>query len=392
VRAILTVFGKEFRENLRERRTLISALILGPLLGPLLFAGGLSLRIERGAEEGERPITLAVAHGERAPNLLGFLRQYGVRVESVDYDAAAARAAVQAHAHELVLAVSADFAAHLAVGTPAPILLYADSSEPSASGTLARVTALLGQYASLLARLRMLARGVDPLVLSPLAVQDIDVSTPASRSVLALGTLSYLVLLTMLMGGMYLAIDATAGERERGSLEPLLTVPVRREYLIFGKILATCAYMTLSLTLTVAAFAIMLRFTGLERFGMSVNFGPLVGLAVILFCLPLVPLGAALMTIVAASTRSYREAQTYLGVVLLVPTLPLVFAGVMGLRPTLALMGVPSLSQHFLITSVLRDERVPAGYLAVSVTATLILGALLIGVAGRLYRREALLG
>ena len=95
MRAILIVFGKEFRENLRERRTLVSALILGPLLGPLLFAGGLSLRIERGAEEGERPITLAVVHGERAPNLLGFLRQYGVRVESVDYDPAAARAAVR---------------------------------------------------------------------------------------------------------------------------------------------------------------------------------------------------------------------------------------------------------------------------------------------------------
>jgi len=75
-----------------------------------------------------------------------------------------------------------------------------------------------------------------------------------------------------------------------------------------------------------------------------------------------------------------------------VPTLPLVFAGVMGLRPRFALMGVPSLSQHFLITSLLRDERVPAAYLALSVTATLILGALLIAVAGRLYRREALLG
>ena len=74
-------------------------------------------------------------------------------------------------------------------------------------------------------------------------MQDIDVSTPAARSVLVLGTLSYLVLLTMLMGGMYLAIDATAGERERGSLEPLLTVPVPRAHLIYGKILATCAYM-----------------------------------------------------------------------------------------------------------------------------------------------------
>src|SRR5207302_9851547 len=193
-RAFLVVFGKEFRENLRERRTLVSALILGPLLGPLLFAGGLSLRIERGAEQGERPITLAVVHGERAPNLLGFLRQYGVRVESVDYDPAAARAAVQAHRHELVLAVSADFAAHLAAGTPAAVLLYADSSDPSVSGTLAGVSALLERYGSLLARLRVVARGVDPLVLSPLAVQDIDVATPASRSVLAPGTLSYLVL------------------------------------------------------------------------------------------------------------------------------------------------------------------------------------------------------
>jgi sodium transport system permease protein len=78
--------------------------------------------------------------------------------------------------------------------------------------------------------------------------------------------------------------------------------------------------------------------------------------------------------------------------VLLVPTLPLVVAGVMGLRPRLALMAIPSLSQHFLITSLLRDEQVPAAYLALSVTATLILGALLIALAGRLYRREALLG
>ncbi len=390
--ALLSVFAKEFRENLRERRTLLSALVIGPLLGPLLFAGALSLRIEHGAAESERPLAVAVAHGERAPHLIAFLRQYGVTVAPVDLDAAAARAAVQSHHEELVLSVEENFAAHLAVGLPAPVRLYADASDVAATGGVSRVRGLLERYGALEARLRVLARGIDPLILTPLAVQEVDVSTPASRSVLALGTLSYLVLLTMLMGGMYLAIDATAGERERGSLEPLLTLPVRREILIFGKILAACAYMTLSLILTVAAFAVMLRFTGLERFGMSVNFGPGVALALILFCLPLIPLGAAVMTIVAAGTRTYREAQTYLALVLLVPTLPLVYAGVTGLRPALALMAVPSLSQHFLITSLLRDEPVPADYLAVSVLATLALGALLIGWAGRLYRREALLG
>jgi sodium transport system permease protein len=391
--AVLTVFVKEFRENLRERRTLLSALILGPLLGPLLFAGGLTLRLERGVGENERPIALAVAHAERAPNLLGFLHEHGVTVTAVDYDEPAARAAVRAGREQQVLSVDADFAARLAAGLPAPLQLFADTSDLTGAGDSARTRALIQQYSALLGRLRLAARGLDPLlVVAPIAVQDIDVSTPATRSVLILGTLSYLILLTMLMGGMYLAIDATAGERERGSLEPLLTVPVPRQRLIYGKILATCAYMILSLTLTVAAFAIVLRFTGLERFGMSVNFAPVVALKVILLTLPLVPLGAALMTLVAAYTRSYREAQTWLALLLLVPTVPLAFAGLLGLRPQRALMAVPSLSQHFLITSLLRAEELPPKWVALSVGVTLAVAALLILAAGRLYRREALLG
>ena len=98
------------------------------------------------------------------------------------------------------------------------------------------------------------------------------------------------------------------------------------------------------------------------------------------------------MTIIAAYTRSYREAQTYLSFVLLVPTLPLVFASVVGMRPQLPLMAVPSLSQHFLITSLLRNEAIPASHWLLSVGATLVLGALLAAIAGRLYHREALLG
>jgi sodium transport system permease protein len=392
MRAILTVFRKEFRENLRDRRTLISALILGPLLGPLLFAAALSLNIERGSLENDRPVMLAVSHADRAPNLLAFLHQYGVAIEPVSYDEPGARSALREHRQTLVLVITDDFARQLAAGAPAPLVLYADSSDASNAKSIGRVKALLGQYGAMLARLRIAVRGIDPLVLSPIVVQDIDVSTPATRSVLALGTLSYLILLTTLMGGMYLAIDATAGERERGSLEPLLTVPVRRQHLIYGKILATCAYMTLSLCLVVTAFALVLRFVGLERFGMSVNFGPLVALEVILLCLPLVPLGAALMTIVAAFTRSYREAQTYLGLVLIIPTLPLVFAGALGVRPTVTFMAVPSLSQHFLITSLLRDEPLSTAYLALSISVTLAVGGLLTLIAGRLYDREALLG
>jgi sodium transport system permease protein len=392
MRAILTVFIKEFRENLRDRRTLLSALILGPLLGPMLFAVALSLSIERGAARNDRPVTLAVSHAERAPNLLAFLHQYGVDIQPVTVDEGGARSAIREHRQSQVLVINDDFGKQLAAGEPAPLVLYADSSDSSNARGLARVRVLLEQYGVLVQRLRITARGIDPLVLSPIVVQSVDVATPASRSLVFLGTLSYLILLTMLMGGMYLAIDTTAGERERGSLEALLTVPVKRQQLIYGKIMATCAYMTLSLSVTVTAYSVALRFIGLEQFGMTVNFGPLVALQVIAFCLPLVPLGAALMTIVAAFTRSYREAQTYLGLVLLVPTLPLVFAGMLGLRPTAALMAVPSLSQHFLITSLLRDEPISTAFFALSVIATLAVGTVLMLIAGRLYDREALLG
>ena len=137
----------------------------------------------------------------------------------------------------------------------------------------------------------------------------------------------------------------------------------------------------------------MLRFAGLERFGMSVNFGPKVALAVILCCLPLVPLGAALMTIVAAYTAQLPRSADLAG------TGAAGADAAAGLRrhsrparPHLALMAVPSLSQHFLITSLLRAEPLPVAFVAMSVGGTLVLGALLIAAAGRLYRREALLG
>ncbi len=98
------------------------------------------------------------------------------------------------------------------------------------------------------------------------------------------------------------------------------------------------------------------------------------------------------MTVVASFTRSYREAQSYLGFVIMVPTLPLAFVNLLGLQPTLPLMAVPSLGQHFLMTSLLRGEGVDPAAFAVSAGASLALGVALAWIAGRLYEREAILG
>jgi sodium transport system permease protein len=207
-----------------------------------------------------------------------------------------------------------------------------------------------------------------------------------------LGFMTYFVLFAVLMGGLYLAIDSTAGERERGSLEALLSLPVARASLVGGKILATCAYMCISLALSLTAFVCVFRFVPLERLGMSANLGAGTALIFFAICLPFVPLGAALMTFVASFTRSYREAQTYLTAVLLVPTLPIAFASIYSLKTKGSLMFIPSLSQHLLMTSVLKDEAVAALDVWVSAAASLTVALVLMVLTARHWRRETMLG
>jgi sodium transport system permease protein len=204
--------------------------------------------------------------------------------------------------------------------------------------------------------------------------------------------MTYLVLLSMLFGGLYLAIDATAGERERGSLEVLLTSPVPREQLIYGKIAAAASYMLISLVLTVAMFSVAMSFVGLEQLGITANLGPAAAVKMVGCCAPLILFGSAYLTIISAFAKSYREAQTYLQLMITIPTMPLIFAGMMGLQPKLGFMFVPFLSQHLLVTTVVRAEEISTLHMVVSVGSTLILGGVLTYFAGRLYRREALLG
>jgi sodium transport system permease protein len=392
MRALVTVFLKELVENARDRRTVFSALLLGPLGAPLLFTIMMNITLQRSHERAERPLELAVAGGEYAPNLLAFLRRQGVVLDEFAGDAAAATRAVRAHERRVVLMIPPEHGARLSAGLPTAVQLYTDSSDTSAGTDRARAQALIRNYASLVANWRLEARGIAPALVEPIVVDEVDVSTPAGRAVALLGMLSYFIVFATLMGGLYVAIDTTAGERERGSLEPLLALPVHRHELVIGKILAAAAWMVLSLSLTVTAFAVSLRFLRLDALGMAANFGPRVALAVIALMLPFVLLGAALMTLVASFTRSYREAQSWLTAVLLVPTVPIIFAAIYQVPSRLTLMWIPSLSQHLLINSLLRAEPVATANVVLSAGATLAFAVVLGGIATRLYRREKILG
>jgi sodium transport system permease protein len=391
-RAVRIVFIKELLENLRDRRVILSAFLFGVLLAPVIFGLTTSMASRRVVENQDKPLRLTVSGSEHAPNLVHFLEENGTEIKTIPLTADEAMSAVRSGGEDLVLLIDAEYGEKLHSGEPAPLDLVVDTANNQTGASADRARRLLEAYGGQLAALRLLVRGVSPEAIRPVDVRTLDVATPAGRSLLILGMMTYFSFMSMLVGGFYLAIDTTAGERERGSLEPLLALPVRRAELIVGKMLATSAFMSISLLLTLAAFGVVLQFIPLEALGMSANFGPRVVLAMFAVMLPFVPLGAGLMTAVASFTRSNREAQSWLSVVMLLPIAPIMFAVVNGTKPTATLMMVPSLSQHLLATSLMRGDAIPPLHAAISAGTTLALGALLVWIAIRLYKREAILG
>jgi len=368
MRIFLSVFAKEILDNFRDRRTLVSALIMGPLFGPMLFAFVINLSIERSLSAADDTLELPVIGQQHAPNLMRYLESKNIVIVDAPEDRAAAIAA------------------------PARVEVFADHANSQAERDARRARRALGAYSQELAAMRLVARGVSPLTMRPINVDDVDVSTPSGRSAMLLGMMSYFFIFAMLMGGMYLAIDTTAGERERGSLEPLLALPVTRAQLMLGKIAATCVFMAVSLMLSLWSFFVALKFMPLQQLGMTPNFGPGVVIAAFFVLAPFILLGASLMTLVASFTKSYKEAQTWLSVVLIAPTLPIMIVSILTLRPQIEFMFVPSLSQHLLLVDMIKNEPINALNVAISVTSTLAIGAIITWICARLYRREGLLG
>jgi sodium transport system permease protein len=391
--ALLTVCRKELLETLREKRVLVS-LLLGPLFGPILFTVLINMTVSRNLSSLDEVLEIPMLGTELAPNLVAYLhaRSIDPAKDHTVHDVEQATRLVATGVHDVVLVIDEAFADDFGTERAARIALVFDRSKSRAASRVARVRGAIDGYGQQLGTLRLVANGVDPSLLRPLVIDELDVSTPASRSALMLGVLTYFLLFATLTGGLHLAIDTTAGERERKSLEPLLTLPVARASVIVGKMTATVCYMLASLALTLVAFTIALRQMPLEQIGMSSNFGvATAGLAFLLLA-PFAPLGAALMTTVASFTRTYREAQTYLTFVLLVPTLPLAFATMLNIEPEPRLMWIPSLSQHLLITTLIKDQPLDAAFVAISAVSSLTIGALLGWFAVRLYQREAILG
>lgn len=386
--AIFIVYWKEVIEALRDRRTLLTTFVIMPLVFPLLFAGMNWISTKKMTEKAEATLELPVAGAERAPNLVAWLRQQNVEVKQAPADV---DAAIRNQDFDIIVRIGEDFASSWRNSEPALVEVVYDSSRPLQSGvSINRVQGLLAQYGGEMGSLRLVARGLNPSVLAALRVGHRDLATPENKNSFAQMLLPYLLILLGFIGGMHLAIDSTAGERERQSLEPLLATPASREAIVSGKMLATATFSLLSLVLTLAGYKFSFSVLGGSRMGSS--FAMSFGTALQIFAVisPIVLFGACLLTALAAFAKSYREAQSYVPMLYFVPMIPSMYLMMSPVKTELWMLAVPFLAQNQLIVRLIRGEGVAPVEWAVGVGAGLVLVAITWFIAARLYRREQL--
>lgn len=383
---IWTVFAKEVMDNVRDRRTLAASLFY-PLLGPALIALIFAVLGWTVLQQSERPLSLAVAGAENAPGLIQFLQQNDVEIRPAP---ANPEAEVRAGNFSVILLIPAGYGEDLRADRPATVRLVADRSRQSASVTVSRAGSLLEVYSRQIGSLRLRARGINPVVVEALAIERIDVSTPESQAADLLNIMPYFIIFSIFIGGMYLAIDTTSGERERGSLEPLLINPVARWELVLGKLGAMLVFIVIAVVETLIGFAVVLKFLQ-SSFGARLEIYPLTLVYIFLIALPIMPLAAALEVTIAAFTRSVKEAQSYISFLTIIPALPGMFLAFLPVKAELWAMLAPTFGQQLLINQVLRGESVRPLNVIVSAAVTLLAGLLLMFVAARLYEREQIL-
>ena len=386
-RAFLTVFLKEVKENLRDRRTIISAFLTGPLLGPIILVMLLNITLNRQFDKTEKPLPVPVIGAERAPNLIASLKAEGI----VPMPAIASpELAVRKQDADVVLRISPDYAGAWRKGETVQVELIYDSSQRDANAAVERVAGLVESYARQQGAMRLVSRGLSPGTAWPVVAARRDQATAQARAALMFSILPYFFVLTVFMGGMYLAIDLTAGERERQSLEPLFANPVPRWKILAGKLAAICLFSAVSLLISLAAFGVVGRFIPTEKLGMELDLGLHFGTHVLLLMAPMIMLLAALQSMVAAFAKSYREAQTYLSLLMLVPALPSILLSTMPFKSQGWMYAVPLLGQHLGIMQLLRGEGVDSQQFGLCLVGSLVAAVLGVLVTARLYQSERL--
>ena len=380
-RRCLVVLGKEMRDHLRDRRSLWLALaypLLGPLVvGMLLAVSADSLRSESGA----RPLTVAARGVDNAPELAEYLARHRVTLAAPLPDAEAAR---RGQRDPVVLEIPPEAAR----GERFTARILFDANNAVSAGMAGRLAELINGYSHELSLRLLTARGLDVGLLQPVTVERVHTGRRLNVALLFYNLIPPLVVFMIFLGAVYLALDTTVGERERGTLEPLLTAPVRRWELLLGKASAALLFTVATVVINLGAFRLVLGLLAANVPGIEAQPPTAAFLLIFAMALPVMALAVTLQLAVAALARSMKEAQIYLGLLPLVPALPGVAAAMAPVAPQAWTAGVPVFGQMVMFGRLIAGSGVEPGPALLSAATTLLAAAAIFWWATRLYEQE----
>jgi sodium transport system permease protein len=387
VHRIFTVTVKELIDTLRDRRTMMVTLLTAIAAGPLFLT--LILNMAANQAERARELKLAVAGAAHAPALIAFLErsQIAVQPAPADYEAK-----IRAGELDVALVIDEAFASDVAAGRAAAVRLVYDRSRDRARASIDAAEAALRAYNRQWGTQRLILRGIVPQVALPLEIEAVDLATPQQSGALILFLVAYYGLFAALMGGMALALDSTAGERERGSLEPLLATPLSPLQIAVGKWLAIACFDAVVVLLTLAGFYMTLNFAPLPAIGVPFLFGLTELTRFLLILAPLVAMLPAAMLYVGTRGRTLKEAQANVSLLLFIVSMMPVVQLFLQRREPPWLLWVPISSQYTLLSRALRGDSIALVDWLQSAVVPLALAALALVAVARMLGRESALG
>ncbi|RUO45295.1 ABC transporter permease [Idiomarina aquatica] len=369
------IWRKEFKDALRDKRSVLAAMSYA-FFGPMLMAVAFFFLISQLTDPSD--VEISIEGKEHAPELVQHLQLQGIVERQQPWPDTVT---------PITLSIPAQWAEQIKRAEPVTVTLRADWSAQKQQTEIKRVERAVQAYAAQITHYRMILRGIDPRMAQPINLSKQDLATRGSKAALIMGSVLVFIILSVFWSGMNVAIDISAGERERNSLEFLLSQPLSTQSIVWGKGLAATSFAVFGAALSLVLIPIIFNYVPLQEIGMSVNFSVPMMLLMFVLLIPLALLATALQLFVSFRAKNFKEAQTYISFLLIIP-MAASFGVEFARLKTPILYYLPLTGQHQTFLSLIRGEGVNWLGASVSAVATLVLALLIGQLIARMLKSE----
>ena len=401
---IFTIWFKELKDTVRDRRTVTSMIVLPVIIMPLILIGITKLTDLQTQQAQNEKSTISIINAQAAPSLVAAFTQNAnitvVNTQDVEK-------AVENKDIDLGITIPNDFSSKIAQQTPITLKIDENLTSTKSALALTRLVPIITVYNQSLYITRLSVLHISPSILSPVSYSVSDLSTTQEKSGLLLGyILPVFIVLWSVAGGQYVAIDISAGEKERKTLEALLLTPTSRIQVVFGKIFAVATVSLISVALSLGSIYFSIKHFGLNSAtasssssssliqglgNISVSLNPQTLLLFLLVSVLLVIMFSAILLSIGIFAKSYREAQSYIAPAYIIVVLPIVFANIVpNFKPTLPIFSIPVVNAVFLDKELLL-QTYNLSHILVTVISLMIFSFIAVFIATRIYNKESVL-